>query len=35
MTGDAHAKVGTENSFGDDQLGLDVATNNIIFDVLR
>ncbi|EWM23906.1 sedoheptulose- -bisphosphatase [Nannochloropsis gaditana] len=34
-TGDAHTKSGIENTFGDEQLHLDVVTNEIAFEELR
>jgi hypothetical protein len=34
-TGDAHTKSGVENTFGDEQLHLDVVTNEIVFEELR
>jgi len=34
-TGDSHTKSGIENTFGDEQLHLDVVTNEICFEELR
>jgi hypothetical protein len=30
-----HTKSGVENNFGDEQLALDVATNDVVFEELR